>query len=441
MSRRTRRDGTWTNWAGNQRARPVRVARPADEAEIVRTVADAAARKLAVKVVGAGHSFTDIAATDGILVDLDRHRSVRSIDHDRRLVTVDAGIRLRDLNGELARAGLALPNLGDIVEQSVAGAISTGTHGTGLGYQGIASAVVGMRLVTGDGSVVECSAEQHPEILHVARVGLGALGVVSTVTLQCVERFALHAVEEPLPLDEVLDRFDSWATEHDHTEFFWFPYTDVALTKRNDRTDAAPTERPRWKQVVDEEIMQNGAFGAINRLGRARPAWIPGLARMAARTMGRSEYVARSDQVFATPRRVRFTEMEYAIPRRHVVEAVRRVRDLIPTLHVPISFPIEVRVLGADDIPLSTATERESAYLAVHVYRGMANEQYFRGVEAIADDYDGRPHWGKLHFQNAATLAPRYPQRDRFRDVRAELDPDGRFANAYLDRVLGPVGG
>jgi L-gulonolactone oxidase len=405
----------------------------------VDAVVHAALERRRVKVVGTGHSFTDIACTDGVLIDLADYDRILSIDRERSRVTVQAGIPLRVLNEALAARGLAMENLGDIAYQTVAGAISTSTHGTGARFGGLATQVVGLELVTADGSVVSCSADEESDVFQAARVGLGALGVVSKVTLQCVPGFNLRAVEEPMRLDDVLDRFDEYAADNDHFEFFWVPHTRWALTKRNNRTDDPPGGRGALAEFRDQIVLENLAFGAVCRIGRVRPSLIPRLSRLLP-NRGRCEYVERGYRVFTTPRLVRFYEMEYSIPRESVVGAVRQVVDFVNRSGFFLSFPVEVRVTAADDIPLSTATGRPSAYIAVHVYKGMPYEEYFRGVEAIMDPLGGRPHWGKLHFQTAATLAPKYPQWESWQAVRRRLDPEGRLANAYTDRVLGPIG-
>jgi FAD-linked oxidoreductase len=392
-----------------------------------------------VKVVGAGHSFTGLACTDGDLIDLSDHARVLEVDVERRQVTVEAGISLGRLSQELVDHGLALENLGDIAYQSVAGATATATHGTGLRFRNLSSQIVGMRLIAGDGSVVACSSEREAEVWSSARVGLGALGVVSTVTLQCVPAFNLHAVEEPAPVDEVLEGLDERVEGNDHYEFFWVPGTRWALTKRNRRTTEPARPRSRWQELRNDVLIDNLAFGAVMTVGRRRPDLIPALAKRFPST-GRQEYVDRSDRVFASTRLVRFVEMEYAVPREAFPDAFARLRVLVDRLGAPVGFPVECRFVAGDDIPLSTASGRETAYIAVHVAKGAPHHQYFQGVEAIMDDHDGRPHWGKLHHQRAATLAPRYPRWDEFRAVRARLDPHGRFANPELDRVLGPMG-
>jgi L-gulonolactone oxidase len=428
----------WTNWGRTQSCAPAAVHSPGSEAEIAELMQEAGRAGQRVKVVGAGHSFTDIACTDGRLLRLDRCDRVLDVDTGTGRVTVEAGITIAALNRELARHGLALENLGDVAYQTIAGAISTGTHGTGATKPTISGQVVGLSLVLADGTVLRCSDTEEVEAFRAAQVGLGALGVISTVTLRCVPAFDLHSVEEPRRLDEVLERFDELAAANEHFELFWFPHTDVAQTIANNRADGPRRPKGAARAYVDDILLENHAFGLVQRLGHARRSWIPGLARLSGRLLSRSEVVDRSDRVFANERLVRFAEMEYAIPREHVVEAVRELRAMIERSGLRISFPVEIRVLAGDDIPLSTAQGRDSAYIAVHVYWRQEHEPYFRQVEAIMAALQGRPHWGKLHYQTAEALRPRYPLWDRFLAVRDRLDPERRFQNAYLERVLGP---
>ncbi len=435
-----RNPGVWRNWAGNQHCAPVAVERPTSEADLVAVVERAAAAGRRVKAVGAGHSFTSIACTDGHLVDLSRYGRVLDVDLAAGEVTVQAGITLRALNRALAARGLALENLGDIAYQSVAGAAATATHGTGIRFGNLSSQIVGLRLIAGDGDVVACSAASRPDVWSAARVGVGALGLVSTMTLRCVPAFNLHAVEEARPVDEVLEELDDLVDGNDHYELFWIPGTRWALTKRNRRTAEPAQPRRRWEAFRNEVLYDNLAFGAMLRVGRRRPDLIPRMAK-AIPSAGRQEYVERSDRVFASPRLVHFLEMEYAVPRAAFRPAFDAVRELVSRMRVPIGFPVECRFVAGDDIALSTAEGGETAYIAVHTAIGAPHQEYFSGVEAIMGRHDGRPHWGKLHFRTAESLAPRYPRWDDFQAVRAELDPSGVFANPYTDRVLGFVGG
>ena len=424
---------TWTNWAGNQSA-CTRVVHPRGATQISQAVSSAPR----VKVAGSGHSFTDIARPLDLQLILDRHADVVRIDAEAATVTVQAGMTLRRLNALLELGGLAMTNLGDIDAQTVAGAISTGTHGTGARYGGLATQVIGLDLVTADGSVLTCSATENADVFRLARVGLGALGVLSSVTLRVEPLFALYAEEAPMPLGDVLDRFDEFADGTDHFEFYWFPHTEKTLTKRNTRVsiddlDPLPSWRARW----DDEILANSVFGAVVAGGRRVPALVPAMNRFAGSALGARTFTDVSHRVFVSPRRVRFLEMEYAVPRAAAVDVVREVKASIDRFGWRVAFPIEVRVAAADDIALSTACGRDTAYVAVHVPVGTDPEPYFRAVEAIAGQVAGRPHWGKLHYLDHSTLAERYDGFDAFTELRDQLDPTRVFTNAYLDRVLG----
>jgi L-gulonolactone oxidase len=427
------------NWAGNEACVPARVEWPRSTDEVATLVAIARRNGQRVKAIGAGHSFTAAAMTSGLMLSLEQMSGVRFIDRQRARVTVDAGITLRALADRLDEVGLAMPNLGDINVQSVAGAINTATHGTGRALGNLATAIVGLELVDGDGDVVRCDETIEPDLLRVARVGVGALGIVTQVTIQCVPAFNLHARETVESLDDLLSDVDAFASSADHAEFFWMPGTRRCQVKRNQRTDEPARPQSKFAYARDKYVAENLAFGLVCRVGRRFPAMAPRIAKLVAGAAGERDLIDRSDRVFASPRHVRFVEMEYGIPLEHLAEAVDRVRRLTTSLSFPSLFPIEVRVSAADDIALSTGYGRESGWIAVHQYKGAPYQAYFQGVEAIMDDYAGRPHWGKLHFQTAATLRDRYPEWDAFAAARARLDPAGTFRNDYLDSVLGPI--
>lgn len=438
--------GTWRNWSGTATAHAQRYWRPRATDDVVRAVRWAAGRGLRVRAVGAGHSFTDAAVTDGVMLNLDHLADVQQVvllPDGTAHVTVGAGIRLRVLNRELAARGLAMENLGDIDRQSVAGAISTGTHGTGARLGGLPTQVVGVRLVTADGTVHDVDAERDPALFAAARLSLGALGVLVAVTLRVVPAFTLRAREQVLPLDDVLDRLDGpdgWVATTDHVDLYWLPFTRRAQVKRNDRVPRGTgLTRPAWRRWVDQELLENGVFGAANRLAAAVPGAVPLLNAGVAAAMSDRELCAPSSEVFVSPRRVVFREMEYAVPRDALRDVVEEVDAWLRRSREPVPFPVEIRFAAADDVWLSTAYGRESAYLAVHQYQRLPHERFFAAVEAIVGAVDGRPHWGKLHGLDAERLAALYPRFADFRAVRAEHDPTGVFANAYTDRVLGPV--
>ncbi|MEJ2868020.1 D-arabinono-1,4-lactone oxidase [Actinomycetospora sp. OC33-EN08] len=428
---------TWRNWAGNQRTEPTRrvVARTTED--VVAAVKAAARDGLRVTATGSGHSFTAIGAPDGVALAVPSQGvpEVREL-----LATVPAGMTIRRLNAALWEQGLALPNLGDIDAQTVAGAVSTGTHGTGARHTGIAARIRAMAMVLADGTTITTSPTEHPEIFHHARVGLGALGVLTALTLECVPAFHLHAHESARPLEEVLEGFDELAGQHDHVEFYWFPHTDVAATKVNDRTTDTRPARSRIGAWVGDELLGNGAFELVCRLGAAAPRAVPTLNRIMAGQMANAEYVDRSYRVFTSPRRVRFKEMEYAVPRAALGEAVAGLRAAAARHAADVTFPVEVRVAAADDVPLSTASGRDSAYVAVHVHHRRPHEAYFGAVEEVMTALDGRPHWGKLHTRTAAELASSYPGFAGFVALRDRLDPERRFGNPHLERILGAPG-
>ena len=427
----------WTNWAGEQRCAPDVFERPRAEMEVVAAVQRAREAGRRVRVAGSGHSFTDIACSDGTLLHLGAMDRVLHADPATGLVRVEAGITLHDLGRQLAERGLAMENQGDIDRQALAGALATATHGTGLRFRNLSSQVAAMRMVTADGSVLDI--EDEPT-LRAARVGLGCLGVVTEVTLRCVPIFTLRRVDEPRPLEEVLSSLDALAEGNDHFEFYVFPYTGVALVRETERSEQLEPAPPGAARLWFEEVaLPNVMVGVAGRVGRTRPGLIPPLNRALTRAITRTVRVDRSARVYASRRDVKFTEMEYAVPREHGEEAIRRVLEVIERRRLPVGFPLEFRLVAGDDSYLSTAAGRDTAYIAVHQFQGMEFETYFRAVERIMDDYGGRPHWGKRHYQSAATLASRYPEWDAFAAMRERLDPSGTFSNDYVDRVLGPV--
>ena len=431
----------WRNWAGNERT-VTEVVQPgsADEVAAVLTAAAAAGRR--VRPIGSGHSFTGIGRPEDLQLTCAGLTDLGEVGEDG-LVTVGAGIPLHRLNAELVRRGWSLTNLGDIDRQTVAGALSTGTHGTGAEFGGLATQVRGLQLVTPSGEVIDCDADRRPDVFSAARIGLGALGVVTSVTLQAVPAFALRAVEGPGTLTAAIEGFDELMTGTDHVEFYWFPHTDVTLLKCNTRVplEEGLAPLPRWRAVWDDEILANGAFAGVVAAGRRVPALIPPLARMSAKALGARTWTDHSHRVFVSRRRVRFLEMEYAVPRADAPAVRAELRRVHEANDWRAAFPVEVRVAAADDVPLSTASGRDSAYIAAHVPAGTDPGPWFSALEAIAGEVGGRPHWGKLHGLDADVLRTRYPRFDEFDALRDRLDPSGVLSNAYLERVLGPAAG
>lgn len=438
----------WHNWTGNVTATPRRVVTPGSAAEVAAEVQRAASDGLTIRMTGSGHSFTPTAVAEGVLLRPDRLTAIRSIDAAAGTVSVEAGCQLHVLNAELQARGLSLANMGDIQVQTVAGATQTGTHGTGRDVGGMAAQLAGLELVLADGRVVACSAERPDggltgpdgtpaSLLDAARVGLGALGIVTALTFRVVPAFLLEAREEPMTWSQVISQLDELTADNQHFEFFWFPHSEGCLTKRNNRSDGPARPLPRWRYLLDDEFLSNSAFNVTNQLGRLVPAAIPSINSMSARALGSRTYVDAAYKVFTSPRRVRFKEEEYAIPRAALSDVLAEVRSLFQRRNWRISFPIEVRVTPADDVWLSTAYGRDSAYIAIHVFHSAPHEQYFNDVEAVMTSVGGRPHWGKMHTRDAEYLTAAYPRMADFTALRDRLDPDRRFGNAYLRQVLG----
>lgn len=435
----TRIGGTWQNWGRSASVKPLRVERPRTPEGVQRAVTAAVAQGLTVKAVGAGHSFTGIAVAPGVLLELDDLQGLVSADAATGRVTLLSGTRLHRIPALLAPYGLAMENLGDIDRQSIAGAISTGTHGTGARFGGLATQVVGVTMITAAGEFLRIDEQRNSEMLPAAALGLGALGIIVEVTLQCVPAFVMQAVDEPAPLADVLATLDGRVAASDHFEFYWFPHTDVALTKRQTRLPESAKREPlpavgRW---IDETLLSNGVYRVVCAAGRAAPAITPPFSRLAVTLTGDRRYTDLSHRVLTQSRTVRFREMEYALPVENVVPAFRAVQALIAQRGWRIEFPIEVRFAREDDRWLSTAHGRATGYIAVHRYWRNDPTEYFGAVEQIMLEHGGRPHWGKLHTLSAEQLRERYPRFDDFTALRDRLDPERRFSNRHLDRILG----
>jgi L-gulono-1,4-lactone dehydrogenase len=429
----------WRNWSGEQRCRPLRIARPRTREGLIAAVIEANEAGRRIKVAGSGHSFTGIALTDGTMLDLTMLKRVLDVDRPSGLVKVEAGIVLADLNRRLDQRGLALENLGDIDRQSLAGSISTGTHGTGIRFRNLSSQIVSMEVVTADGTLREFSESSDPDGWRAARIGLGALGAIYSVTLQTVTNFRIDRTDRPRPLPDVLAALDSFVDELDHFEFYVFPHTEVALCRESMRTQVPAKPASPAATYAQEVVVENWLAAGFAQVARHVPAAIPTLSKMAAAGAGKSRKVDSSFKVYASERRLKFTEMEYSIPRVNAREVVERVLAIAARPEFEVCFPIEVRFTAGDDAMLSPAHGRDSCYFAVHHDRHGDWQPYFEAVAAVMAEYGGRPHWGKRHQLGSTELAELYPRFEDFKAVRGRLDPDSRFANPYTEQVLGPV--
>ena len=430
---------SWTNWAGTHEAHPEHIVTPHATEQIIHEVEHARAHGRTVKMIGTGHSFTEISAPVHTMIRPDHYTGILDVDRDAMTVTALAGTPLHVLNADLGRLGLSLHNMGDIAEQTIAGAISTGTHGSGGEVASLSAQVVGFTIVTGHGEVIETSATKFPDIFAAGRVGLGALGILSEITFAVEPLFALEAHERPSTWDELLSTYDELTATHDHVDCYWFPHSEQVMVKTNDRRADLDGIRPlsRWRHWLDDEFLSNTVFGAVTAVGNHVPAAIPRINKISGHALSERRYSDIAHRVFVTPRRVRFKEMEYAVPREVGLDALREIRNLIDRSSWRVGFPIEIRTAPADDIAMSTAVRRESMYLAFHVPAKAPHEEYFNGVEEVLRAHGGRPHWGKMHTLGREDVAALYPRFEEFVGLRDRLDPERVFANPYLSRVLG----
>ncbi len=421
----------WSNWSGSVQCTPRQVITPHTIDELTRLIGTYGRVGRQVRVVGAGHSFTPLVQTDDVLLSLEHMQGIEAIDREAGTVTVLGGTQLKLLGSELFKAGLAQENLGDIDAQSIAGAISTGTHGTGLQFGTLSTQVVGLTLVTANGELLECSPEHNPEIFKAAQVALGTLGVIAKVKLRVVPARQMQYKGQRQPLAHCLNNLEHYRQENTHFEFYWFPYTEWVQTKFMNET-ASPVSKGNLWSWFNQVVLENGVYWLISEACRLIPAFCKSASRISAQSIASVEETNYSHRLFATLRVVRFQEMEYNVPAEHMQDVVREIQACINREQFAVHFPIECRFVQADDIWLSPAYQRASAYIAVHMYRGMPYRSYFTAIEEIFKRYQGRPHWGKMHTRTASELAELYPRWHDFQRVRAQLDPQGIFLNSYL---------
>ncbi|MDA8353361.1 MAG: FAD-binding protein [Firmicutes bacterium] len=425
-----------SNWSGSVRFTPGDIAQPETEAEIVELLRRTRTHRRKIRLIGSGHSFTPLVETDATLISLERLQGVEAVDATKQLATVRAGSTLKSLSQSFLEKGWSFENLGDINAQSIAGAISTGTHGTGIHLGSLSEQVVSLTLVTADGETLHCSAKQNGDLFQAARLSLGSLGILTRVQLRVKPLYQLHYVSQPLPLKEVLNNLDAYKENHRHFECYWFPYTDTVQAKFLNPTDLLPSKQ-RWKSIFNKLVLENGVFWLLSEAARLFPSLSPRVSRMSARGIPRFEEKGAAQSLFVTPRLVRFQEMEYAIPANALPPVLEEMKATIESHRFPVHFPVEIRFVKGDDIWLSPAYQQDSAFVAVHMYKGMPYQAYFAAMEQIFLRYGGRPHWGKMHSLEGKDLARRYPRWDDFLRVRQQLDPEGRFLNPYLKRILG----
>ncbi len=387
---------SWTNWSGSVQFTPQSIAAPTDEQAIVDLVRLAASSNRMVRVAASGHSFVPICESENVLLTLDGLKGMISADRQAKTATFWAGTKIYEMGDPLREVGLGMENMGDIDRQAIAGAVSTGTHGTGKGIGSISTQVVALRLVTANGDVIDCSASENPEILRAARVSLGSLGIITQVTLQCLPAYNLHEKQWEAPFDQCLANLDEQIADNRHFEFFWRPQRDVCSMKSLNPTKEAPSELP------DRE----------------------------------GERINLSHRIFPSVRNNKFNEIEFAVPEQNGVACLKELRQLMMTKHTDITWPLEYRTLAADETLIGPSSGRETIAISAHQANTLSEKAFFADVEAIFRNHQGRPHWGKMHTHTADQLAELYPNWDEFHSIRRRLDPQGRFMNAYLSKIF-----
>lgn len=422
---------SWSNWSGSVKSEPRQVVRPQNLDELARLVRDYGRDGRHVRVAGAGHSFVPLVETEDVLMSLDEMQGIEAIDTTAGTATILGGTGLKKLGDALFAAGVAQENLGDIDVQSISGAISTGTHGTGIGFGTLSTQVEALTLVTASGEILECSPDRDPGLFKAAQVSLGTLGIIAKVKLRVVPAKRMHYQGQRKKLSDCLANLEQYKQENSHFEFFSFPYTDGVQAKFLNETSEPVSKSSLWGNF-NKIVVENGVYWLLSEACRLVPSFCKTVCHISAQSIANIDEVNYSHRLFATPRMVRFQEMEYNIPAEHTSDVLTEIQQCIEQHQFQVHFPIECRFVRSDDIWLSPAYQRESAYIAVHMYRGMPYRAYFDHIEAIFKRYQGRPHWGKMHTRTAEELALLYPHWHDFRRIRASLDPQGMFLNSYL---------
>lgn len=428
----------WSNWSGWVQANPERVARPANESELSALLTEAVAP---VRVMGSGHSFTALGETRGTLISLDAMNGLVGVNVEALTATVRAGSKIHALGRPLFDAGVGLKNQGDIDRQAIAGAVGTGTHGTGPTLGSLSGEVQGFRLVTAPGEILDCSTTSNADVFEAGRVSFGTLGVMSEITMGVRKAYKLRERNWVMPAAQCWRDVARLKSEHRHFEFFWFPYADAVVAKSLDETDedvAAPRTSDEMYARGERTTSDQRSFQFGCEIARFVPALSARLQKFFTNaSMGSSSRARWSHEIFPSPRTVRFNEMEYAVPAANGIDCIREVAEAIVSKRIPGVFPLEFRYVKADDIWLSPFYRRDAATISVHQYHRQPYAPLFDAVEPIFRRYGGRPHWGKLHSLKSADFERLYPRWGDYQALRRGLDPQGKLLNSYLKQIFG----
>lgn len=422
---------SFKNWSGNVKSQPSLYGFPKNEQEIIEIIT----KHNNIRTIGSGHSFTRLCETDGALISLDNYKGLINVDKEKMEVTVKAGTKISEFGQMAFKHGVAQENLGDIDKQSLAGAISTGTHGTGISFKNIPSQLTAIKFINGKGEIVYCSETENPELFKAAQISLGSFGIITELTFKVVDSYKLEFYSGKDTVEGVLNKLDQINQDTRNFEFYWFPHTDTVQTKFSNigQGEAKDNKFGNWM----DNFLENSVFGAMSDATARMKGLSPTIAKISGLVAGTSKKLNWSHKVYTLERDVRFNEMEYNVPYEVYPEVIREVVRTFKKNKWDIHFPLENRFSAGDDIWLSPAYGRKSAYIAFHVYYKKPYKEYFKVMEDICRSYDGRPHWGKLHTLTASTLSQIYPKWEDFNKVRKEQDPEGKFLTPYLRELLG----
>ena len=427
----------WKNWSESVHCEPEQYVEPENISQLQTIVRQANQARRNIRVVGAGHSFTPLVATSEIMVSLRHLVGIDSIDRNSHYVTVWGGTNLKELGKQLWEQGYAMENLGDINKQTIAGAISTGTHGTGIQFGSISTQVVGMSLLQANGDILEINEASEGDLLQAAQVSLGMLGIIIKVTLKVLPAYQLMAHSYRLSLEDSLQQLPKLLSNHRNMEFYWFPYTNTVQIKTlNVATSKIKPIHQKRHNMFKKVVIENGLFWMMSEVSRIVPRSAKAISTISAIGIPVGAETNASHELFATPRLVKFQEMEYSVPVDHLEAILRLIDATIRKEQYAVHFPIECRFVQADNSWLSPSYERDSAYIAIHMYKGMEFSPYFQTIENILKQFEGRPHWGKMHTMNKQEIQAIYPRLDDFNVVRRQLDERGIFLNEYLSDLF-----
>jgi FAD-linked oxidoreductase len=419
------------NWGGNVAFTPQEIRSIDSVEQLTSTIKDCNAKGLKLRVPGSKHSFSQLICSKDVYLEVNL-RGLISHRKESNEVTIWSGTKLHEVGPILEKCGLSLPNQGDVDRQSVAGAFSTGTHGTGLGFGCLARFATEIEFVDGLGQLHTVNESSPNDLLNAVRVNLGTFGVITKYTIKCDPLYYLHDNRKKLPLTECIDKFLEWAKENKQVEVFWFPYSRWAQVKRCNKT-SLPKPRHPIERYLTDEVMERYSFEALCRLATLHPKLARAVSRLSGTLMPDSDFSDVAYKVYPTPRHVRFTEMEYSIPIEAYKECFYALKDFIEREKIQVFFPVELRVAGADEIWISPFYKRKSAIISLHTYKQHDYKRYFEGMEAIFKTFGGRPHWGKCHSLTRDYILTQLPKWPEFEKLRQVYDPNRIFLNEMLE--------